>query len=114
MGGRKVDRFVKSIDPQHPQFFHAVNVLHDSLRAQRKRQKGSIRADNQIVLQPALEAETRNTEGAILIIHIDIKAIVSGLRNAPGYTLFQPIIDLAFDCSQTALMQQSVWISMHK
>ena len=74
-----------------------LHILENHVRAQRQREQRSMRGDNQVIIQTALETQSRHPESAILIELVSIKAVISRFRNPPWGVFLTPIINLAVD-----------------
>ena len=74
---RVVQRLIKAHASVHAGFFQTLEISNRFHGLDEQRQRGSVRRDDQIVLQPTFQAKRRNTESLILIDLVDIECAVS-------------------------------------
>ena len=111
---REVKRIPEAVTTDGTQFSQSAKVFDRSagLRAECKRRR--IGRDDQIFGQPAPDAQTGNTECAVLIVVGGIRDPEGGFRDTPRHTALRRIRTLIVDGRYLALTQQCVAVAGKK
>ena len=110
---RVVDCLVEPIDAEETVSGERLQVATRFPRHHRQRQCAGVRRDDQVVSQPALEAQTGHAEGPILIDLVHIGGVIAGLGNTPGHSALPAVFDLARHRGLAGLIQQGVLVTRH-
>jgi len=78
-----------------------------------QRKHCSIGCDDQIVREPAFEAQSGNAEGAVLVVLLSVDGVVAGFRNSPGHPALPPVFDLPGNCGPAGLVEERALIRGH-
>ena len=69
--------------------------------------------DLEVVGKATFQTKSRNSEGAVLVIHLHVRAIIARFRNTPWDAAQFPIGDLSPDHGVIGLVKQRVFITGH-
>ena len=112
-GRRVIHCIVEAVAAEKPVGCQCLQVATRFLRHHCQRQCAGVRSDDQIVSQSALEAQTGNAEGPVLIDLMYIPGIITGLGNAPRHSTLPTVFYLAGHCGLAGLRQQSILVTRH-
>ena len=97
--------------PKKPLAGQGLQVASSLTWDDHERECGRVRRDHQIVRQPGLEAQSRHSEGAVLIDLVHVHGVVARLRDAPGYAALVPVFHVAGHGGPAGLVEQGVLIA---
>ena len=110
---RVVDRLVEPIGTEKTISGKPLHVATRFQRRHRQSQCAGVRSDNQVVSQPALEAQPGYAERPILIDMVHIGSVIAGLGNAPWHSALAAVFDLARNRCLAGRLQQGVLVTRH-
>ena len=111
--GRVVDRLVVAVAPGESFRAQPLQIADDVGRRERRRENGGVRRDDEILGQPALQAEAGHAERAVLIVPVEVLHVVGGLRDAPRHAALIAVLDLPLDHGFVRLVEQRARIGAH-
>src|SRR5688500_2297589 len=91
----------------------AREVLVRRARVDHQRHHARVWSDDELVPEPALEAETGHAERLVLIVEARIGLAVAGLRDAPRHGALAAILDLSRDHGAIGLGEQRALVGRH-
>ena len=99
--------------PRSPSRSERAQVRARRLGLDHQRHHAGVRRDDQVVGEPALEAEARHAERAVLVVELRVGLVVAGLRDAPRHAALGAVLDLALDDAAIGLVEQRPVVGRH-
>ena len=93
---------------------HASEIVNRRGRIDHRRKRRGVWRDHEILAEPALESEARDTEGGILIREIDVAGAECAFGNAPRHAALVSVFDLPVDDEIVGLAQQAPFRRFHQ
>ena len=111
--GGEIERLVEAVIPHVTVGDDAAQIRTGGSGLDHQRQRRRIRRDDQILSQPALQAQPGDPECAVLVGELDVGGAVPGLRNAPRHATLPAIFDLPPHDRVIRLIQQRIAVRRH-
>ncbi len=91
----------------------ALQVAAGGFRRDHQRKGRSVRRDDQVLREPALQPQPRHAERAVLVVETRVDGVVAGLRDAPRHATLAAIGDLPVDGRTAGLVEQRALVGGH-
>ena len=110
---RVVDRFEETEAAGEAVAGQPLQVEAGRFGRDHQRERGCIGRHDQVLREPALQAQSGNAERAILVIQTRIDGVVAALRDSPGNAALPAVRDLPVHRRAAGLVQQRVLVRRH-
>ena len=90
-----------------------LQVLAGRLGRHHQRQCRGVGGDDLVLREAALQAQARHSEGAVLVVELQVHGVVTGLRDPPGQAALPAIGDLARHRGPGGLFEQGIGVGRH-
>jgi hypothetical protein len=91
----------------------ALQIPAGGLRVDHQGQDRRVGSDHHVLAEPALEAQTGDAEGAVLVVEVGILGVVAGLGHAPRQAQLVAMLDLPGHGGAAGLVEQGAGIVGH-
>jgi len=112
--GAEIGGLIEAAAARHLHLLQLVEVFQRRLRLKRQQQKGGVRRDHQIVVQPSFQAELLHAVRLILIIELRVKRIKPALGNPPGDAFSTHPLLLAIGAKAHCLLAERAVVKREK
>ncbi len=104
---RVVDRLVEAVAAERAERGEAPEVLARGDRIHHRRQRRRIRRHDEILREPALQAEAADAEVRVLVREVHVPRVVGGFRDSPWNAALFPVPDLPAHDEAVGVLEQA-------
>ena len=108
-----VDRFIEAVFSLQPFSGDSLQIPACLLGRHHQGERRGIRRNDQILSEPAFEAQAGHAKRPVLIVETNVDHVVAGFRTAPRYPAALPILDLPLHRRPVGLVEQRVFVVRH-
>ena len=110
---RVIDGFIKAVPGESAFAYQPPHVFERRSRFDHRSKRGRVGRHNQVIAQPALESQTRDTKWTVLVIELQVAGVVRGLRDSPRNAALTAVLDLARNYGAVCLIEKRVSVAAH-
>ena len=108
-----VDRLVVAVAREHALLGQALQVRGGLVRRRQQGERARVGRDDELLREPALQAEPRHPERAVLVVLPRVGEVVAALRHAPRHVALASVVDLPRDGGAPRVLEQGARVRRH-